>query len=261
MSKLEKTLYLLESIEVNNSLEAPLFDPRACILTTLIYIGIIISIPVGRVDITIWFALYPIISAPVFGLFYSKIFLQSLIVLPFVLFIAIFNPFIDKEIVFYVGSIGVTEGWLTFTGLILRALLCMQSILILIRSMGYLGVVRGMERLGLPKFLTSPLFLVFRYLRVLLEEGLTMRRAVLARCFGKKNLSLRLWGILIGQLFIRSIDRAERINNAMLSRGFSGTLPTYAFPSRWKTRDSLFLFGWVVVFIFLRIFNLSILFK
>ena len=261
MSKIEKTIYLLESIEVNNSLEVPRFDSRACIITTLIYIAVIISIPVGRVDITIWFALYPIVAAPVFGLLYSGIFLQSLIVLPFVLFIAIFNPFIDRNVVFYVGDTGITEGWLTFAGLIIRALLCMQAILILIRSMGYLGVVRGMERLGLPKFLTAPLYMIFRYLRVLLEEGLTMKRAVVARGFGKKHLSLKLWGVLIGQLFIRSIDRAERINMAMVSRGFDGTLPTYAFVSQWQTKDTVFLLGWCLVFAFLRIFNLSVLFQ
>lgn len=261
MSKIEKTLYLLEAIEINNSIEVPKFDPRASIICVIIFIGVIISIPVGRVDITVWFALYPIIASPIFGLQFSKIFLQSLLVLPFVLFIAIFNPLIDKNVVFYVGNVGVTEGWLSFSGLILRSLLCMQAILIMIRSMGYLGVIRGMERLGLPKFLSAPLFMIFRYMRVLLEEALTMRRAVASRGFGKKHLSLRLWGILIGQLFIRSIDRAERINRAMLARGFKGTLPTFSRLNPWRTKDTVYLVSWCLVFAFLRIFNLSILFQ
>lgn len=261
MPKLERALYMLEAIEVNNSLEIPGFDPRCAILTALTYIAVIISIPVGRVDITIWFAIFPIVTSPIFGLQYSRIFLQSLIVLPFVLFIAIFNPFIDRNVVFYVGDWGVTEGWITFWGLILRALLCMQAILILIRSMGYLGVVRGLEKMGMPKFLTSTLFMVFRYLRLLLEEGLTMRRAIQARSYGNSHLSLKLWGILIGQLFIRSIDRAERINNAMMARGFEGTLPTYAIGWKWRPKDTAYIVCWILVFLFLRFFNLSILFQ
>lgn len=262
MSKLEKALYILDEVEINNSIGAIRYDPRAVVLVTLIYIAFIVSIPVGRIDILIWFALFPIIEAPLFGLQFSRIFLQSQIVLPLVLLIGIFNPFFDREYAFSIGSVAISEGWVTFIGIILRGLFCMQALLILIRSMGFIGMVRGLEKLGLPKFLTSLVLMIFRYMKVLLEEGLSMSRARASRSYGRSKLSIKMWGILIGQLFIRSVDRAERVSRAMMARGFNGTIPSYITAgSRWTVADTVFLTVWVLIFALLRIFNISILFN
>ena len=52
-----------------------------------------------------------------------------------------------------------------------------------------------------------------------------MRRARQARGFGSDKLSLSLWAALVGQLLVRSADRASTIHRAMLARGFDGELP------------------------------------
>lgn len=261
MSKIEKSLMILDSMESGRGSGWLRIDPRATLLVTVVFLCLMLGVPSEHIDVLLWFTLYPIISAPLFGLTYSSIFLQSLIVLPLVLLLGMFNPIIDHTHVVTVYGVRITHGWLTFIGLIIRGLLSMQALLILIRSAGFNGVVRSMERLGVPKFLTTQLLMVFRYIKVLIEEGYEMKRARDARSFGRKNLSIKLWGVLIGQLFIRSVDRADRIHRAMLARGFSGEIPYLtSYRTRWTAGDTFYLIGWTLALTFLRLFNLSLLF-
>lgn len=272
MSKIDKSLVILDSVAAGGARGYLKVDPRALLLVTVIFLCMMLGVPTMHLDVLLWYALYPIIAAPLFGLTYSSVFLQSLIVLPLVLLLGIFNPIVDKSLVVTYGGVVVTRGWLLFFGIVIRGLLSMQALLILIRSIGFVGIVRAMGRLGIPRFLTTQLLMVFRYIRVLIEEGLTMKAARDARSYGSGHLSIRLWGVLVGQLFLRSIDRAERVHRAMLARGFSGDIPLdYILPSlsgrgpadnsfSWGWGSTVFLVVCSVGFLFLRLFNLSLLF-
>lgn len=261
MPKVDKSLVILDSVTTGNSEVSLNLDPRALLLVTVVYLCLMLGVPTTHIDMLLWYALYPIIAAPLFGLSYTSVFLQSLIILPLVLLLGMFNPIVDKVPVVVVGTLTITNGWLLFFGIIVRGLLSMQALLVLIRSIGFLGIVRSMARLGVPKFLVTQLLMVFRYIRVLIEEGLSMKAARDSRSFGRKNLPIRLWGVLVGQLFLRSVDRAERVHKAMLARGFEGEIPFgFAPASRWGWNSTFYLIGWSLVFVFLRLFNLSLLF-
>lgn len=261
MSKVEKSLIILDSVTTGGSRGYIDVDPRAMLLVTVAYLCLMLSVPSTHIDLLLWYALYPIVTAPLLGQKYSMILLQSLIVLPLVLILGIFNPIVDKTPVVAIEGITITNGWLLFFGVIVRGLLSMQALLILIHYIGFIGIVRGLGKLAVPKFLLTQLLMVFRYIRVLIEEGMTMKKARDSRSFGRKHLSLRMWGVLVGQLFLRSVDRAERVHRAMLSRGFTGEMPLdYGGDSVWTWSSTAFLAGWVVVFVILRLFNLSLLF-
>lgn len=273
MPKIEKSLIVLDAVTRGGARGYLSVDPRALFLVTVIYLCFILGVPTIHIDILLWFAIYPIISAPLLGMSYSSVFLQSLIVLPLVLLLGIFNPIVDKTVVAFHGRYAITQGWLLFFGIIVRGLLSMQALLILIRTIGFVGIVRAMARLGIPKFLVTQLLMVFRYIRVLIEEGLTMKAARDARSFGRRHLSIHLWGVLIGQLFLRSVDRAERVHRAMLARGFAGEIDfSYRLESadapvscdsyrfNWTWSATIFLIAWSLVFLFLRLVNLSLFF-
>ncbi|MDD3108585.1 MAG: energy-coupling factor transporter transmembrane component T, partial [Alistipes sp.] len=100
--------------------------------------------------------------------------------------------------------------------------------------------------------LSTQLLFVYRYLFVLLQEALSMTRARDARSFGRRSYPLRVWGVMIGQLLIRTFERAERIHRAMLSRGFDGRIRSLTIPPPWQRRDTLFLSVWGAVFVVLR---------
>jgi cobalt/nickel transport system permease protein len=75
------------------------------------------------------------------------------------------------------------------------------------------------------------------------------------RSVGSRGTGIKVFVRLIGTLFIRTVDRAERIYYAMLSRGFQGDIPTLKRVGI-KTADLAYLAAMVLflgVFRFFRI--------
>lgn len=261
MDKLEKAYYTIMQMETRSNQSPSIIDPRINVVISLVFLIVMLSVPLGRLSSLIWFALYPMAASAVLGISFGKIFSRSLYVLPLVVLIGIFNPLLDKIPVFRIGGFVVTSGWLSFMSIIVRGLLAMQCILILIDSCGFQGICRAFRKLGVPAFLTDQLMFVYRYISVLLLEALTMKRAREARGYGRKSYPLKLWGTLTGQLFLRAIDRSERINKAMLARGFNGTFPSFSQNANRLTIGSwayLLLMGGGIIA--LRIINISSLF-
>lgn len=88
------------------------------------------------------------------------------------------------------------------------------------------GVARGLGRLGLPPRLVLLLVLTARYITVLEAEYRRLRTAMRVRGFhpGFNRHTWRSLGYLIGMLIIRGLERAERVQAAMLCRGFDGRI-------------------------------------
>jgi cobalt/nickel transport system permease protein len=79
--------------------------------------------------------------------------------------------------------------------------------------------------LGVPPLLVATLQFMDRYRHVLLDELDRMATARRARTFRRRRaLPWALLGGLIGMLFLRTFERAERVHGAMLARGWNGTL-------------------------------------
>jgi len=262
MTKLEKSISQLQTMHAVSGTESGRRDPRGLLLTSLLYLGLMLSVPAARLEQLIWFAIYPIAGSALCGISFGRIFKKSLYLLPFILFIGIFNPIFDREPALRIGELAISRGWITFVSLTLRGLMAVQALLILIGSSGFNGLCRGLQRLGMPGFLTTQLNLVFRYLGIMLSEALSMHRAREARGYGKRSLPLKMWGTLTGELFIRTVRRAERIHAAMQARGFDGTIRFYSGEgTRWNRCDTVWLAGWGVCLIFLRLYDLSPLFN
>jgi len=85
---------------------------------------------------------------------------------------------------------------------------------------------RGLERLRLPQIMVQILTFMLRYVDVVGGELRRMRIARESRAFTARHLGhLKVLGHSAGALFIRSYERGERVHLAMLSRGYTGTLP------------------------------------
>jgi cobalt/nickel transport system permease protein len=83
----------------------------------------------------------------------------------------------------------------------------------------------AMRKLGMPLILVSTLQFMDRYRHVLLDELDRMATARRARTFGRRRtLPWSLLTGLIGLLFLRTFERAERVHDAMIARGWQGTL-------------------------------------
>ncbi|MDD3037562.1 cobalt ECF transporter T component CbiQ [Bacteroides sp.] len=262
MNKLEKGIYELNRMEQTSEQSSPLhkLDARAKLLVTLLFLFFVLSLSLNDLAGLILCLIYPIVSCTMAGISYGVVFKRSLIVLPFIVFIGIFNPILDKQVVFYVNGIGITAGWISFLSIIIRGLISVQAVFILILTTGFYNVCRGLGRLGIPSLLTTQLLFVYRYISVLMQEALSMDRARAARSFGRKSYPFKMWGVFIGQLLIRTIDRSERIHRAMLARGFTGNIEGNSH-SVWRTKETLFVVLWICLFLLLKIYHPTELFN
>lgn len=248
--KLEKAIIAFKSyynpVSENSLLSG--INATAFIVVTVAFLVSLLSVPVGQPQKIIWFVCYPIIMSPLAGTSYSSVFVKSLYVLLFIALIGIMNPFFDHRIAFYINDFPVSEGWASFISIMLRGLIAMQALLVLVILSGFRDICSSMKRLGLPHILIVQLLMLYRFISVVMEEALTMQRAVVSRGYGKKNFPLKIWTRLVGSLLIRSIDRSKRLNYAMLARGFNGEI-SFADSKKWTVKDSVFCIIWVMVFV------------
>ena len=108
-----------------------------------------------------------------------------------------------------------------FLSIIIKSTLCLFTIILLSNTTPFSELLSLFRRVGVPALLITVLALTYRYLFVLIDEVIRLRRARDSRMF-VRNRS-RIWlslTSLLGQLFIRSTERSERIYAAMISRGW-----------------------------------------
>ena len=172
-NRLQHVLCALDAMERTARMQSPLHrtDARSKLLVTVVFLVTMLSVPLCRLPELLLFFVFPIVACAMGGLSYGTIFRRSLVVLPFVVFIGVFNLFYDREPVFRIGTLAVTAGWVSFLSIVLRGLLSVQALLVLIGSTGYYGLCRSMQRLGVPAVFTTQLLFVYRYLYVLIEEA------------------------------------------------------------------------------------------
>ncbi len=120
---------------------------------------------------------------------------------------------------------------------LLRSYVSILAVLLVTRLVTPLELLRGLERLGAPRFLILVTEFLMRYLDVLRKEADAMRLATLCRGGAHNQL---LAASTLGMLFVRSLERSTGIHNCMLARGFNGHLPR-PFPLRWRWADSAVL--------------------
>lgn len=258
MSKLQQAIIVLQQMQTSRSQADRTVSPVCGIIMTLAFLVTMLSVPVDRAGMLLCFAIYPILASPMLGMSFTTIFVRSLYVLPFIVFIGAFNPVFDTAPAMTVGRMTVSRGWITFVSIVFRGLLSVQALLMLVNACGFEGVCRGLRRMGMPAFLVTQLLMVYRYMTVLLVECLSMKRARMSRSYGRKRFSLKMWGRMTGQLFIRTVARSESINRAMLARGFKGSMPVYSrLEARTRTSDVVFIASWIIAFMIMRYFDFS----
>ena len=212
-------------------------SPQAHVLTTFIFT--IITASFGRNDA---FLLIPLFIYPVFILLSGKNIVDNMIRTLKIIFLA--SPI--------VLTLGIFGSWMTFYSLIIRFILTVSAMIILISLIEFSGFCAALTRLRVPNAMITQLVLMHRYSFLLRDEARRLRCAHALRSGGNRKISIREFGSMAGNLLLRTFDRAEIIHQAMMCRGFNGTMPT-AHVSCWKAADMVYIVGWTIVLIMLRV--------
>lgn len=108
----------------------------------------------------------------------------------------------------------------------LRANLILSANLLLFAPHGSMGIYYGFCGLKFPDRFTVLLFFVIKYTEILGTEYKKMRDSLRIRCFnpGTNLFTYKIFGYLVGMLFVKSMEKAKALHHAMQLRGFRGRL-------------------------------------
>ena len=157
------------------------------------------------------------------------VFTRSLVVIPFVLLVAAFAPFIQHgggSYSFGIGGLKMSQtGLLVVWNCTIKSYIAVLSIIALSSTTAFPDLLKGVERLGAPRIMIVLLSFAYRYIFVLVDEAMRLKRACESRAFAGRWLwQTGVIGHMIGSLFLRSYERGERVYLAMVSRGFDGRI-------------------------------------
>ena len=136
-----------------------------------------------------------------------------------------------------VGPIGFSRhgvGLMLLVTLKCSALAMLFMALVASMSAPVLGV--ALERLYFPAKLSFLLLFAWRYVHVIAAQWRALKTAAALRGFvPRANLhTYRTIGYMLGMTFVRGLDRASKVHEAMLLRGFAGQFQTLAvFRASW----------------------------
>jgi cobalt/nickel transport system permease protein len=151
---------------------------------------------------------------------------RALIELPFVV-LAVLLPLVGHgRRVDFLGVAVSVEGALAGWNILAKGTLGVLVSLTLAAATAPHDLLLGLQRLRTPSVLITIATLMLRYGEVIVGEAQRMRIARISRGHDPRFL----WQVGatargIGSLFIRSYERGERVHLAMVSRGWTGTMP------------------------------------
>ncbi|GBD08300.1 Nickel transport protein NikQ [Candidatus Thermoflexus japonica] len=236
-------------------------DPRVKLVLALGFILTATLLPAGA-----WLS-YALMGAAAWtgahlsGLGIRRVLRRSMLALPFVLAAlpVIFTAPGPSWFTFPLGPWQVSvrgEGVIRFLSVLLKSWLSMQIAVILVGTTAFPDLLTAMRAIGVPRFLVMTFGLMWRYLFLLVDEALRMLRAREARSVapeipgrrvgGTLAWRARVTGQMVGTLFLRTLERGERIYMAMVARGYDGEVRMLSMPSL-SYRDLAPLIGGLLV--------------
>ena len=246
-------------IDRYSTLASPIhrLDPRAKAALTLAFILIVVSTPPQRL---LAFVIYAGLLSWTLALAHVPLgfaLRRAALVLPFSALVAIGLPFVKGgDTISLLGgrlALSIAGLWL-LASVVMKSFLGALSVVLLVSTTPFSSLLAGLRALRAPAILIDVLALTYRYIFLLTDQAMRIKRAAVARGYRPRWLPQAvIVGRMVGSLFVRSYERAERVYGAMLLRGYSGLMPP-AHPLTFRFRDAVTLAVLLPALITVRIF-------
>lgn len=259
MSNLTTSLSKIRSLEElsDGATVVHRLHPMTKMITTIVYLVVVISFDKYDISGLIPFIIYPMLLMALGEIPYKSVLSRLLIALPFSFFAGLSNPFFDRGLAFSLLGIPISWGMLSFLSILIKTVLTVEAVLILIATTPMDKLACQLIRLKIPKIFVLQIMLTYRYLGLLIAEAGNMMTAYHLRSSRQRGIRLEHAGAFMGQLLLRSFDRAEKVYVAMKLRGFSGEYH-FALSEKMRLGDYLYGLALCIVFLLMRWFNVSV---
>lgn len=233
-------------------------NPLCKLLVTVFYIVTVVSFPKYDLSGLVIMVLYPVVLFQAAGIPVSLCFHKLRVVLPLVCAVGLVNPFLDHTPLIPLGTLTITGGVVSMVTLMLKGVFSLMASFLLIATTSIDTLCAALRMLHVPDIFTTLLLLTYRYIGVMIEEVSIMTESYSLRAPGQKGIHISAWGSFLGQLLLRSMDRAEALYQSMLLRGFRGD---YYYADVPPCGVSGVIYGIVCIgaFLFARWFDLPVL--
>ncbi len=199
-------------------------DPRCKII-----FAVLVSFAVAVSDnyiVLIPVMIFSVVSAFAAGLRIVVVLKRLLIINLFICLIWLSLPFTAKgQVIYTVIGFNVTyQGVMKSLLITLKCNSIMLTLIVFISTISTTEIGQALSKLKFNTKLTMFIFFTYRYLGVIHLEYKRLQSAAKIRGFrpGTNLHSYKTYSYLIGNLIVRSWERAERVHQAMLCRGFNG---------------------------------------
>lgn len=204
-------------------------DARTKIIgASVLILGVVLTPPLRLAEALLLAALLAALTATA-RLPLWRLITRSAAVLPFAGTIALLAPLGSDGGSWNIG--GLMSAWaggglIVTWGILSKAWISAFCMLLVAASTRRADLLGALRRLKVPEVFVMLLSFITRYVGVLGEQLRALRTAMVSRAPSLRGRALlRSFGSIAGNLFVRSYERAERIHAAMVSRGYTGTLP------------------------------------
>jgi cobalt/nickel transport system permease protein len=225
-------------------------DPRIKLITAFLFsiiIAVSKSFPVLIAAFCISVVLVSITKIALKDIFHGLIPVNLMI-----LFLWMFLPFtFEGQPIFQAGPFSIIkEGVVHSAGMTIKSNSIVLVLITLVGSTSIITLGHALHELGISKKLIHLFFFTIRYIHSIHREYLSMVNALKVRGFypGNNIHTYKTMSYLIGMLLVRSFDKAQRVHNAMLCRGFNGNLYSLKEFSLNRTDVISFLFMISMIF-------------
>ncbi len=224
MADMHRALGELSQMDDLAALDSPIhrLHPLTKLILTVGYIALVVSFGKYALSGVLVMALYPAALFSLGGIPVGVCFRKLRVVLPLVMAVGLFNPFFDRAPLLAVGGVAVSGGVISMLTLMLKGVLCLTASFLLIATTGIDALCAALRMLRVPGMLVTLLLLTYRYVGVMTGELAVMTDAYRLRAPGQRGIHHRAWGSFLGQLLLRSMDRAGELYAGMQLRGFCG---------------------------------------
>jgi cobalt/nickel transport system permease protein len=207
-------------------------DPRVKVIAAVAYVLAVGLAPNGAWWSFAVFLALILIASRVSGLGWFFAARRAYVAIPFAL-AALPLPFtIPGPAAFTIPILGwtaSTAGLVRLFSVLIRMWTAVQAAILLTATTRFPDLLWALGALHVPLTLVGIIGFMYRYLFVLADEALRMLRARAARSAsiqpGRRpsiRWQGRVAGSMIGSLFLRAIERSERVYAAMSARGYDG---------------------------------------
>ncbi len=218
-------------------------------------IRLIISVTAifGVVFMVHWQTTLVVLGSCVALVFYSRasprVFLKRLLYPSYIiLLVAVIQPFTyGSTVVALVPGLGlpVYQEGIAFGILVFaRALAAVSVLNLLVLVTPMETIMDSLRWFRVPDVILDTMMLMYRYIAIVSEESARMRKAQESRFGYSKSVGiprkLANFGALAGMLLTRSFDRAVKVGDAMIARGYTGASSLFTYSTRkLRFRDTL----------------------